>query len=130
MSRRQAVVAGGAGQTAVGSVHNDNGRYLTVTLDPTEGQLSMCVEVWPDVYIAQAEHDGNRVVAVIELVAGEWPEVVAEFDERATWRQVWAAMERLARRLGVCDGWEAYDVCLSEEVGKSVETVMALLGDP
>jgi len=92
--------------------------------------VQRCVETWHNVYIAQAVRDGKRVVVVIVLVAEEWPEVAAEFDDNATWRQVWAAMARLARSLGVCDGWKAYDACFMEEVGRATEAVLGLLGDP
>jgi len=82
-----------------------------------------CVEVWPSVYVALFYCGDTPVVAVIELVGEEWPEVVAEFRGGCTWEQVWRVVERLAKKFGVCDGWEAYDACLREEVGRVSELV-------
>jgi len=89
-----------------------------------------CVETWHNVYIALATRDSKRVVIVIVLVAEEWPEVVAEFDEHATWGRVKRVMERLVEQCGVCDDFAQYDVCKQEESGRAAEIVMGLLGDP
>jgi len=35
-------------------------------------------------------------------------------------------LRRVARRHGVCAGWEMYDVCLEEEIGKAKEDILRL----
>jgi len=82
-----------------------------------------CVETWPGVYVALFDCGHLPVVGLIELVGEKWPEVVAEFRGGCKWEQVWRRVERLAKKHGVCDGWESYDVCLREEVGRVSELV-------
>jgi len=113
-------MSGGAGD--VGVVVGENLGIKAVCR--LEGCDTMrCVEVWPSVYVALFGCGGTPVVAVIELVGEEWPEVVAKFRGGCKWEQVWRTIERLARKNGVCDRWETYDVCLREEVGRVSELV-------
>jgi len=128
MSRRQGATTGGAGQAAVGSEFEDVELYLSVTFGGC--RIVEVVPLWLYALAAALECGGRRRVAVVELVGGEWPEVVAVFDEGTPPERIRRVMERLADKLGVCDDFETYDVCIREETGRAAEEVLAMLGDP
>jgi len=126
MSRRQAVTAGGAGRSqAVGSVYSDITRYLCVSFDGC--RIAKIVEAWAnEVWVVAFRRGGRRYVAVIERV-GMWYEVPA-VRTRWTWVQAFRVARELAERHDVCVGWNAYDACLSEEVGRLAEAILKLSG--
>jgi len=93
-----------------------------------EGCVALeCVEVWPSVYVVKLNCGGAVVVGLVEVVGEEWPELVAEFRGECKWERVWRVVERLAEKHGVCGGWETYDACLREEVGRVSELVCEFL---
>jgi len=123
MSRRQHSASGGAGQGGVVTPHAHRKRgYLTLTL---ECRIEVLYEVWHgEAHVLVCRCDGRRYVAVAERV-GLWYEII-ETRARWTWAQALRVARELAERHDVCVGWEAYDVCLSEEVGKLAETIVEL----
>jgi len=89
-----------------------------------------CIELWDGVYAVLNDRDGIRVVELVLLQAGEYPEPVASIAQGTSWERARRAVEKVARMVGVCDSWKAYDACFMEEVGRATEAVLGLLGDP
>jgi len=127
MSRRQSVTTGGAGHAAAGSKFEDVEQYLSVTFGGC--RIVEVRPLWLYAVAAALECGGRRRVAVVELVGGEWPEVVAVFDEGAPLGRIKRAMERVVDKLGVCDDFETYDLCTHEESGRAAEEVLEMLGE-
>jgi len=129
MSRQPSPTASGdAGQGGVATPHAHKKRgYKNVSDCRIEAIYeAWCGEVLLLVYRRRGR--GRRYVAVAERV-GMWYEVVAT-RARWTWPQALRVARELAERHDVCVGWETYDTCLSEEVGKLAETITGLGGDP
>jgi len=82
-----------------------------------------CVELSDGLYAVPC---GNGV-AVVERVAGEWPEKVAEVKCGARWGEVKRFAERLVEKFGACDDFEAYDACALEESGRWAEAILEML---
>jgi len=91
---------------------------------------SPCIELWDGVYAVLKDRGGTRAVDIVVLQAGEYPEPVASIAQGTSWEKARRAVEKAARMVGVCDGWEAYDACFMEVVGRATEAVLGLLGDP
>jgi len=89
-----------------------------------------CIELWDGVYAVLKDRDSTRAVELVVLQAGEYPETVASIAQGTSWEKARRAVEKVARMVGVCDGWKAYDACIVEEVGRVTEIVLGLLGDP
>jgi len=126
MSRRQRSASGGAGQGGVATPHEHKKRgYITLT---PECRIEALYDVWHgEVHVLVYRYNGRRYVAVAERT-GTWYEVV-EARERWTRAQAQRIARELAERHDVCVGWSAYDVCLSEEVGRLVEILLELSGE-
>jgi len=88
---------------------------------------AQCVELWDGVYAVLKDRGGARVVDIVVLQAGEYPEPVASIAQGTSWERARRAVEKAARMVGVCDGWGAYDACFMEEVGSKTDMIMALL---
>jgi len=91
---------------------------------------SPCIELWDGVYAVLKDRDDARVVELVVLQAGEYPEPVASIAQGAGWEKARQAVEKVAKMVGVCDDYAQYDACLIEEVGRATETVLEMLGDP
>jgi len=129
MSRRQDVVAppGGARVLAGGSEKGDITRYIYVIADSCSN---------PETVAGPISVLGGVVSArVVDCRGFAWTEVCEDYGlfvgECLRALNIPAAvldrwLRRVARRHGVCAGWEMYDVCLEEEVGKAREDILRL----
>jgi len=128
MSRRQAVAApGGARVLAVGSENGDITRYIYVVADNCSN---------PETVAGPIRALGGVVSArVVDCLGYAWVEACEDYGlfvgECLRALNIPAAvldswLRRVAHRHCVCCGWETYDICLEEEVGKAKEAIMQL----
>jgi len=128
MSRRQGVGAGGAGGAqAVGSVYDSSGKYLTIVVDNCRNPAVVAGPI--------STLGGVAWARVVDCLGYAWVEVCEDYglfvgeclrglNLAAAELDKW--LTRVAHRHCVCCGWDLYDVCLREEVGRAVESVLRL----
>jgi len=129
MSRRQGAVAGHGGRSLAAGGFDGKlwQQYLTVVADNCSN---------PETVAGPIRTLGGVVSArVVDCRGFAWTEVCEDYGlfvgECLRALNIPAAvldrwLRRVARRHGVCAGWEMYDVCLEEEVGKAREDILRL----
>jgi len=128
MSRRQGAIAGPGGSSqAGGSENGDITRYIYVIADNCSN---------PAVLAGPIRALGGVVSArVVDCLGCVWVEVCEDYglfiNECLRALNIPAAvldrwLRRVAHRHCVCCGWETYDLCVQEEVGKAKEAIERL----
>jgi len=127
MSRRQGVGAGGAGGAQAAGSEYSSCKYLSIVADNCH---------YPVVVAGPISTLGGVAWArVVDCLGYAWVEVCEDYglfvgeclrglNLAAAELDKW--LTRVAHRHCVCCGWDLYDLCLREEVGRAVESVLRL----
>jgi len=129
MSRRQGVTTapGGARNPAAGSEYSSSGKYLTIVADNCRNSAVVAGPI--------SILGGVAWARVVDCLGYAWVEVCEDYglfvgeclrglNLAAAELDKW--LTRVAHRHCVCCGWDLYDLCLREEVGSAVESVLRL----